>query len=126
MARDNYGAYEAEGSPLVPMESEWGQPDKGSLKLRQVLDNYYVDKTHSDSWKSDSDASNPNRRIPKGYTEEPNMYDPYCNYDGYEAGNKVIVALDEYKILNNTVQAVPIVYAEDFQTIDGQGGKERI
>lgn len=126
MARDNTGAYEAEGSPLVPMEPEWGNPDKGSAKLRQVLDNYYVDKTHPDSWKSDSDPSNPNRRIPKGYTPELNQYDPYCNYDGYEGGNKTLVNWDEYKIAESSVLAVPVVYAEDCQTIDGQSGKERI
>jgi hypothetical protein len=65
MARDNYGSYEAKGVPLVPMEPGWGNPDEGSAKLRQVLDNYYVDKTHPDTWKSDSDPSNPNRRIPR-------------------------------------------------------------
>jgi hypothetical protein len=126
MARDNYGAYEAEGVPLVPMEPEWNTPDKGGAGLRQVLDNYYVDKTHPDSWKSDSDPSNPDRRIPKGYTPQLNQYDPYCNYDGYEAGSKIIVALDEYKVAESTVLAVPVVYAEDCQTINGQNGKERI
>lgn len=126
MARDNNGAYEAKGSPLVPMEPEWGNPDKGSAKLQQVLNNYYVDKTHPDSWKSNSDASNANRAIPKGYVPEQNMYDPYCNYDGYEGGNKVLVNWDEYKVLENTALAVPVVYAEDCQTIDGQNGKERI
>lgn len=126
MARDNYGVYETEGSPRVPMEPEWGTVDKGSAKLRQVLDNYYVDKTHPDSWKSDSDASNPNRSIPKGYVPGTNLYDPYCNYDGYEAGTKIIVALDEYKVAESSVLAVPVVYAEDCQTINGQNGKERI
>lgn len=126
MARDNYGAFEPEGVPLVPMEPEWGNPDKGSAKLREVLDNYYVDKTHTTDWRSNSDASNADRAIPKGYVQVPNQYDPYCNYLGYEGGSKILVGWDEYKILEETVQSVPIVYAEDCQTIDGQNGKERI
>jgi len=127
MARDNYGAYEAEGSPLVPMEPPFKrQPDEGTPLRRKWEDAYYVDKNHPMEMESDSNASNPNRRIPKGYTPEINQYDAYCNYDGYEAGSKFIIALDEYKVLENTVFSVPIKYAEDCQTIDGQNGKERI
>jgi hypothetical protein len=126
MARDNYGSYEAEGNPLVPMESEWGNPDKGPAKLQQKLNQFYVDKTHPQSMKSSSDASDSGRMIPKGYTQVANQYDPYCNYAGYEGGNTTLIGWDEYKIAESTVQAVPIHYAEDCQTIDGQGGKERI
>lgn len=126
MPNDSTGRYDGSGVPLTPMEPEWGQPDKGPAKLREVLDAFYVDKTHTDDWRSDSDASNPDRRIPKGYDVVPNQYDPYCNYLGYEAGNKTLVGWDEYKQLEMTVQSVPIRYAEDVQTIDGQGGKERI
>jgi hypothetical protein len=126
MARDNYGKYDNQGVPLVPMESEWGQPDKGPAKLRQKLDQFYVDKTHPQSMASNSDPSSADRSIPKGYTQVANQYDPYCNYSGYEAGNTTLIALDEYKIAEMTVQAVPVVYSEDCQTIDGQSGKERI
>lgn len=126
MARDNYGAYEAKGSPLVPMEPEWGNPDEGTAKLQQIMEMGYVDKTHPDTWKSDSSASNPNRSIPKGYVPEMNQYDPYCNYDGYQGGSKILVNWDEYKIAESSVLAVPVVYAEDCQTIDMQNGKERI
>jgi hypothetical protein len=126
MARDNYGDYEAEGNPLVPMESEWGQPDKGPQRLRERLDGYYVDKTHTPSMASGSNASDASRSIPKGYNQVPNQYDPYCNYAGYEGGNTTLISWDEYKIADSTVQAVPVVYAEDCQTIDGQSGLERI
>lgn len=127
MARDNYGAYEAEGSPLVPMEPPFKrQPDEGTTLRQKWEDAYYVDKNHPLEMDPRSDASNANRRIPKGYTPEKVLYDAYCNYDGYEAGSKFIIALDEYKVLENTVYGVPVEYAEDCQTIDGQMGKERI
>lgn len=126
MARDNYGNYEAEGNPLVPMESEWGNPDKGPARLREKLNGFYVDKTHTNDWKSGSDASSADRAIPKGYVQTANQYDPYCNYMGQEGGSTYIIGWDEYKIAEATAQAVPISYAEDCQTIDGQNGKERI
>lgn len=127
MARDNYGAYEPKDSPLVPMEPPFKrQPDEGSAKRKQIEDLYYVNKNHPLEMDPTSDAGNANRRIPKGYTPENNLYDAYCNYDGYEAGSKIIVAMDEYKVLENTTMAVPVVYAENCQTIDGQNGKERI
>lgn len=126
MPTDNYGKYKGEGVPLTPMEAEWGQPDKGPARLRERLDGYYVDKTHTGDWRSDSDPGNADRRIPKGYDQVPNQYDPYCNYLGYEGGSSYVIGWDEYKIAEMTVQAVPIVYAEDHQTIDGQNGKERI
>jgi hypothetical protein len=126
MARDNYGAFEAEGAPLVPMEPEWNNPDEGGPWLKKAMDAWYVDKTHQDTWRSDSDPSNPNRRIPKGYVPTINQYDPYCDYAGYEAGNKLIIPLDEYKVAESSVLAVPVCYAEEHQTIDGQNNKERI
>jgi hypothetical protein len=127
MARDNYGSYEALGSPLVPMEPPFKQqPDEGSNQRQNRENRDYVDKNHPMEMDPTSDASSADRRIPRGYTPQKNLYDPYCNYDGYEAGNTTIVALDEYKVLENTVFAVPVVYAEDCQTIDGQNGKERI
>lgn len=126
MARDNNGKYEAEGNPLVPMEPEWGNPDVGPAKLQEKLNGFYVDKTHTTDWRSNSDASDANRSIPKGYVQVANQYDPYCNYLGYEGGNTTLIGWDEYKIAESTVQAVPIAYAEDCQTIDGQNGKERI
>jgi hypothetical protein len=126
MATDNYGRFDNKGNPLVPMESEWGNPDKGPARLQQKLNQFYTDKTHPQAMSSNSDASDAGRTIPKGYQPVANQYDPYCDYAGYEAGNTTIIALDEYKVAESTVFAVPVVYSEDCQTIDGQNGKERI
>jgi hypothetical protein len=127
MARDNYGAYDGTGYSLVPMEPKFRpQPDNGTAKRQEIEDAFYVDKSHPEIMGTNSDASNANRVIPKGYAPQVSMYDAFCDYAGYQAGNKTLVDLDEYKVLENTVFAVPIVYAEDCQTTNGQGGKERI
>lgn len=119
--------YMNKGVPLEPMDAEPSSDiPKDRPERAKWIDAYYTDKTHPREMYPTSDASDAGRHIPKGYTPVRNEYDAYCNYDGYEAGNKVNIALDEYKVLDSTVFAVPVVYAEDFQTIDGQNGKERI
>lgn len=114
----------ADNSPLIPMEPEFRPNTDNPSAVRQIMADYYTDKKQPID--SDSSGVGPNRSIPKYNTPETNLYDPYCNYLGYEAGNKVLVGWDEYKILNSTVNAVAVVNADDCQTIDGQGGKERI
>lgn len=115
------------GSPLWPMEPEPSRDIPADRPLRaQWTDAYYTDKTHPQEMFPTSDASDPGRRIPRGYTPTQNRYDPYCDYAGYEAGTKTIIDMDEAKVLDSTVWAVACVYAEEMQTIDGQNGRERI
>lgn len=119
--------YQNAGDPLTPMEPEPASDIPKDSPLRaQWIDAYYTEKTHPKTMFPASDASDAGRIIPKGYIPGRNQYDAYCDYAGYEAGNKTLIDLDEYKVLESVVFAVPIVYAEDCQTIDGQNGKERI
>jgi hypothetical protein len=116
MGSTNYGE--------VPMEGEFLTKPDLAPKVKDVLGWYYTDK--SEPLNEAPDGVGPDRKIPKAFEPEPVRYDPYCNYDGYEGGNKTMITFDEYKILNNTVKSVPVEYAEDCQTIDGMNGSERI
>lgn len=109
----------ARNDPLVPMDPEFGMPDGTDIDPLN-----YADKVYNPAFTSDEIG--PNRAIPKGFVQEQKHGEPYCNYDGYEAGNTTLVQLDEYKVIRNTVLVTPIVYAEDCQTIDGMNGSERI
>jgi hypothetical protein len=72
----------------------------------------------------------PGREIPKGYNVEPRQYDPACppatSKSDTTAGTNTLTNLAEHDALCNMVMSVPIVYAENKQSIDGQEGKERI
>ena len=116
MSNENYGE--------VPMEGEFDTKPDFAAKVKEVVGWSYTDK--QEPLNEAPDGVGPDRKIPKAFEPEPALYNPFCNYDGFKGGSKTIFNQDEYKILNNTVKATPVVYAEDFQTIDGQGGKERI
>lgn len=105
--------------PLVPMDPEFGMPGGNEIDPAN-----YADKVYNPAF--ETDGVGPNRTIPKGYQVERAMNDPYCNYDGYEGGHINVLNVDEFKVVRNAVNAIPIVYAEDCQTIDGMNGSERI
>lgn len=72
----------------------------------------------------------PGRSIPKGFDGESRQYEP-CYGDNVRTsitvqGSSFVTAIDEQKALSNMVLSIPVTYAEDHQSIDGQNGKERI
>lgn len=105
--------------PLVPMDPAFGLPDGTDVDTLN-----YADKVYNPNF--ESDTVGPNRAIPKGYQVEQAQNAPYCNYDGYEGGRIGIMQVDEFKVTRNAINSIPIVYAEDCQTIDGMNGSERI
>ena len=76
------------------------------------------------------ETATPGRSIPKGYNYENKQYTPQCVPPASEsitmAGSSPWTALDEQTALSNMVLSIDCVYAEDFQSIDGQNGQERI
>lgn len=73
------------------------------------------------------ETATPGRTIPKGYTYENKTYIPCAGRDSItEQGSSFATALDEQTALSNMVLSINCVYAEDFQSIDGQNGSERI
>jgi hypothetical protein len=108
----------------VPMEGQFSLKPDLAPKIKEAMASYYTDK--QEPVDVAPDTVGPNRKIPKAFEPEPVMYDPYCNYLGYEGGARTLISWDEYKITNNTVKSVPVEYAEDCQSIDGMNGSERI
>src|SRR5579863_2869830 len=50
-----------------------------------------------------------------GYSSDPRIYNAPSNHDGFMGGQDHINQLDERKVLEETMWAVPCVYADDWQ-----------
>jgi hypothetical protein len=57
----------------------------------------------------------------KGYPVEASHYDYFCNHDDDAGGKTDIANNNERLLLDNLVLQVPITYAEDCQSIHGEG-----
>jgi hypothetical protein len=57
----------------------------------------------------------------KGYPVESPSYQYFVDVDDDRGGNSIVANLNERRPLDNLVAQVPCCYAEDCQTISGEG-----